>query len=244
MALEFSVLRTNKERFHVIRFGSFLLRRVVLHNLLSAKQKLQPVAELAKYKAIIISGGPQSVYGAAAPKYDPELFNINKPILGLCYGMQLMNFVHGGKVEKKATREDGVFAISIDRSSPLFAGFDEDKTEVLLTHGDSVTELGKGFKLTATSPSNIASAIEHPEKQIYGVQFHPEVGFLGVGEPLGIALFDNRVEQPSNHKKAYNIKWKNKKCKPFSFIHLLSSFVRLPLNLSLSLALFARARVV
>jgi len=126
------------------------------------------------YKAIIISGGPQSVYGAEAPKYDPKLFEVGLPILGICYGMQLINYIHKGKVEKKGTREDGQFDINIDNKSALFTGLGE-KSRVLLTHGDSVTEVAPGFKTIATSPSGIVAGIEDAKRQVYGVQFHPEV---------------------------------------------------------------------
>jgi GMP synthase (glutamine-hydrolysing) len=95
-----------------------------------------PTQELEKYGAIIISGGPESVYSDTAPKYNESLFAISVPILGICYGMQLLNFVHGGKIERKNIREDGVFTISVKTDSLLFDGLDSDQ-EVLLTHGDT-----------------------------------------------------------------------------------------------------------
>mmetsp|Transcript_19663 Transcript_19663/g.31221 ORF Transcript_19663/g.31221 Transcript_19663/m.31221 type:complete len:632 (-) Transcript_19663:313-2208(-) len=126
------------------------------------------------YHAVIISGGPQSVFGSNAPKYDPKLFELDVPILGICYGMQLINHVFGGKVETKGIREDGQFAIDIKNKSPLFQGLKE-KTTVLLTHGDSVTEVASEFESIAKSPSGIVAAIENKKRRIYGVQFHPEV---------------------------------------------------------------------
>mmetsp|Transcript_2346 Transcript_2346/g.3371 ORF Transcript_2346/g.3371 Transcript_2346/m.3371 type:complete len:642 (-) Transcript_2346:363-2288(-) len=135
-----------------------------------------PASEIkeGKYTAVIISGGPQSVYGAEAPKYDKGLFDLGLPILGICYGMQLINYMYGGKVEKGGTREDGQFDIDIEKSSPLFTGL-QSKSCVLLTHGDSVTEVAPGFKAIAKSPSGIVAGIEDAKRKVYGVQFHPEV---------------------------------------------------------------------
>lgn len=132
-----------------------------------------PIAELEKYTAIIISGGPESVYGDKAPKYDRQLFSLQKPILGICYGMQLMTHTSGGIVEKKSQREDGQFEIKIDTSSPLFESLQEKET-VLLTHGDTVDKPGRGFEVIAWSGDLIAG-IQNTQRQFYGVQFHPEV---------------------------------------------------------------------
>lgn len=127
-------------------------------------------AELHGFSALIISGGPQSVYGADAPKYDRAIFDLGLPILGICYGMQLINHVHGGHIAKKGTREDGQFAINVlDASSLLFHGLPACM-DVLLTHGDSLDTLAPGFVITATSASGIVTAIEHKERAIYGVQ--------------------------------------------------------------------------
>ena len=132
-----------------------------------------PAAELTEYAAIIVSGGPQSVYAADAPAYDPETFKLGIPLLGICYGLQLLNYSLGGTVEKKSRREDGAFKIGLDSSCALFEGLAET-TEVLLTHGDSVSQVPDGFKVVATS-GELVAAIEDPKRRLYGVQFHPEV---------------------------------------------------------------------
>ena len=130
-------------------------------------------SKLTGYAAIIISGGPQSVYDADAPKYDPKLFSLGLPILGICYGMQLMNNVHGGTVARKEKREDGQFEIDLADGCALFKGLGK-RTQVLLTHGDSIDKVPDGFRVVATS-GDITAAIESVERKMYGVQFHPEV---------------------------------------------------------------------
>eukprot|EP01134_Creolimax_fragrantissima_P007486 CFRG7486T1 len=125
------------------------------------------------YKAVIISGGPGSVYAEDAPKIDEGLMDSGIPVLGICYGMQLMNVHFGGTVERKLQREDGQHPITCDLTSNLFKGMDAVE-QVLLTHGDSVGKVAPGFITSATS-GEIVAAIEHREKQLYGVQFHPEV---------------------------------------------------------------------
>lgn len=132
-----------------------------------------PAEDLKKYRAIIISGGPESVYADTAPKYDPALFELKMPIFGICYGMQLMNYVFGGTVERKDIREDGPRSISIKTDSLLFQNLEENQ-EVLMTHGDTVDQVAEGFRTIALSGELIAG-IENKEKQYYGVQFHPEV---------------------------------------------------------------------
>lgn len=134
-----------------------------------------PASELSEYSAIIVSGGPQSVNDPNAPKYDPAIFALGKPLLGICYGLQLLNHALGGTVvsAKGGQREDGAFEIGLDQQSALFAGLGA-KTEVLLTHGDSVDKLPKGFKVNATSGA-LTAGIEDSARKLYGVQFHPEV---------------------------------------------------------------------
>ena len=132
-----------------------------------------PAAELRDYAALIVSGGPQSVYAANAPKYDKEIFELGVPVLGICYGLQLLNHALGGTVERKEQREDGAFNVTLEGSCALFAGLPEN-TEVLLTHGDSVDRVPEGFRVVAKS-GELVAAIENAERKLYGVQFHPEV---------------------------------------------------------------------
>lgn len=143
-------------------------------------------ADLEKFGAVIISGGPGSVYSEDAPEYHPDLFTINKPILGICYGLQMMNYDAGGTVAKKDIREDGQFEIKIKNDSPLFQGL-EAKEQVLLTHGDSLDQVASAYEVIAES-GEIIAGIQNLEKKYFGVQFHPEVGRL---TPGGRKIFEN-----------------------------------------------------
>lgn len=138
--------------------------------------------ELKKYAAVIISGGPQSVYGKQAPKYDQKLIKLNKPILGICYGMQLLVYASRGTIEKKSKREDGLCQIKIDPRCPLFTGL-KKKQVVLMSHGDSVAKLSKEYQIVADSAGLIA-AIACPSRKHYGVQFHPEVDLTENGRQI------------------------------------------------------------
>ncbi len=142
-----------------------------------------PASEIkGKYQAIIISGGPESVYGENAPKFDPKIFELGIPILGICYGMQLIAHVSGGKVEKLSKREDGPGTIQIKTDSPLFKSL-ESSQAVLLTHGDSVSQVPPGFRVIAMS-DDLISGIENKGKNFYGVQFHPEVDLTENGQKI------------------------------------------------------------
>ncbi|MBU2560684.1 MAG: glutamine-hydrolyzing GMP synthase [Nanoarchaeota archaeon] len=141
-----------------------------------------PASQLSEYAAIIISGGPQSVYDAEAPEFDPRIFELGRPMLGICYGMQLINYALGGTVERKSRREDGPCTIEVSDASALFSGLDTRQT-VLMSHGDSIGGLAAGFRATANS-NGLVAAIEDPARRMYGLQFHPEVDLTEHGKQM------------------------------------------------------------
>lgn len=123
---------------------------------------------------IIFTGGPNSVYDEKAPMVSKEIFELNIPILGICYGSQLMTYVLGGKVTKADKREYGKTEIKLDNSSKIFKGIEENTT-VWMSHTDYMEKLSDGFIVTATSETCPTAAIENADRKLYGVQFHPEV---------------------------------------------------------------------
>ena len=137
--------------------------------------------ELRKHgaSAIILSGGPQSVYETNSPKCDPEIFNLGIPILGVCYGMQFMMEALGGKVQPAIKREYGSAEINVKGASRLFEGVPEI-TKVWMSHGDHAKTLPPGFEVIAKSASAIA-AVENSTENFYGLQFHPEVAHTPEG---------------------------------------------------------------
>ncbi|EFA75840.1 GMP synthetase [Heterostelium album PN500] len=147
--------------------------------------KLAPLLARGNVRAIIISGGPESVYSAKAPAYDPFLFDpsLGVPVLGICYGMQLMTHLLGGKVEKKDHREDGVHNIHIKGNSELFYGLEKSE-RVLLTHGDSVTQVAPGFTEICLSEGGVIAGVENVASGMYGLQFHPEVDLTENGKSI------------------------------------------------------------
>lgn len=125
-------------------------------------------------KGIILSGGPASVYLEGAPTVDKAMFDLDIPILGICYGMQLTQHLLGGEVAKADKQEFGKAEVMIDdKNSPFFFGI-EDNTQVWMSHGDHVTKIAPGFEKIAHTDSSIAT-LYNAERNIYNVQFHPEV---------------------------------------------------------------------
>lgn len=125
-------------------------------------------------KGIILSGGPNSVYGDNAFQCDKQIFELGLPILGVCYGMQLMAVHYGGKVERAKQREYGKAVLTIEQQSPLFEGLPNEQA-VWMSHGDLVVEAPEGFIVNGTNPSCPIAAMSDPTRNMYAVQFHPEV---------------------------------------------------------------------
>lgn len=134
-------------------------------------------------KGIIFTGGPASVYAENAPKCTKEIFELGIPVLGICYGMQLMTHMLGGKVEKADKREYGVTSVKIDNSSKLFAGF-ADSNDCLMSHTDFVNKLPDGFENIGTTNHCPNAAMQNREKNFYGIQFHPEVNHTNKGTEI------------------------------------------------------------
>src|ERR1700712_6056186 len=123
---------------------------------------------------IILSGGPQSVYAKTAPHPDPEIFKLGVPVLGICYGVQLMGYFLGGKVALSKEREYGHGHLTIKKPGKLFAGIPR-KLRIWNSHGDKLTQLPPGFVATAVSDNSPFAGIEDVKRGLYGIQFHPEV---------------------------------------------------------------------
>lgn len=137
-------------------------------------------------KAIILSGGPASVNALDAPKVDTRIFDAGIPVLGICYGMQLICSELGGKVARPEKREYGHAMFYRDGSSPLFEGVSKE-TAVWMSHGDSVTDMPAGFGLAGHTDLTPTAAVADEARRIYGVQFHPEV----VHTPEGATMLKN-----------------------------------------------------
>ncbi|NJD29264.1 MAG: glutamine-hydrolyzing GMP synthase [Chloroflexi bacterium] len=138
--------------------------------------------------AVILSGSPNSVYDADAPKPDPAVWSGRLPVLGICYGAQLMAQELGGDVLPAAKREYGPATVTIGTEDGLFAGLDTSQP-VWMSHGDSITRLPEGFRATAQTDSTPYAGLADPARRLYGIQFHPEV----VHTPRGRDVLRNFV---------------------------------------------------
>ena len=165
----------------VLDFGSqyseLIARRVrelnVYSELVSYRTTPEQIKKLAP-KGIILSGGPNSVYDKDAPNCDPKIFELGIPILGVCYGMQLMAKTLSGKVIQADKHEYGKAVLEVNPKDKLFLDL-ESKFASWMSHGDSVTELPTGFTISAKTKNTPCAAISNNDKKLYGVQFHPEV---------------------------------------------------------------------
>lgn len=143
---------------------------------ISSIQKLQP-------QGIILSGGPSSIYENNSPKVDKGIFQLNIPVLGICYGMQFMVQALGGTVEKAGKREYGFAELNLKKAGSLFKNVDLS-TQCWMSHGDTITKLPPGFVRTASTPNTPIAATTHKQKKLYGLQFHPEVQHTPRGKTI------------------------------------------------------------
>src|SRR5256885_4366714 len=151
-----------------------------------------------KPTGIILSGGPNSVYGDNVPLADPKIFDI-APVLGICYGMQLIAHIEGGEVIRTNRREYGRAEMKVLESKALFEGYSKgEAVTTWMNHGDHIEHAPKGYLVTAESTYNPISAFRHEKRSIYGVQFHPEVAHTPRGgEVISNFLFDICKAEPT-----------------------------------------------
>jgi len=181
---------THSERIVILDFGSqytqIIARKVreagvyaEIHPYNISKEAFDALAP----KGLILSGGPSSVYAEGAPMPSFDVFSLNIPVLGICYGLQLIAHQLGGMVDKAARREFGRAMLTIDDWSDLFVGM-RAATQVWMSHGDHLTALPPGFEHLAHTENADICAIRDPKRRIYGVQFHPEVAHTTEGRVL------------------------------------------------------------
>lgn len=169
------------EKIIVMDFGGqynqLIARRVrecnVYCEIYSYKRDIEEIKAMNP-KGIILTGGPNSAYEADSPTYSKELFELGIPVLGICYGSQLMMHLLGGHVCKAPVREYGKIEVTVDRSSAMFGDVSE-KTICWMSHNDYIEKAAPGFKVTAHTPDCPVAAAEDPERGLYALQFHPEV---------------------------------------------------------------------
>ncbi|PIU21174.1 MAG: glutamine-hydrolyzing GMP synthase [Candidatus Diapherotrites archaeon CG08_land_8_20_14_0_20_34_12] len=183
-----------QERIIVVDFGgqyaNLIARRIRDLGVYSEiKLPESPVNEYKGAKGIILSGGPNSVYEGNAPKIEKKLLELGIPVLGICYGHQLLAYSLKGNVERGEKKEYGIAELDIVRENELFKGLDKRQI-VWMSHGDTVSKLPEGFEIIGSTKNCKISAMGNSEKKIYGVQFHPEV----VHTKKGMKILENFIK--------------------------------------------------
>ena len=175
------------EKILVLDFGSqytqLIARRVREANVYSEIFPYNtPIGKIREFapKGIILSGGPASVYSEGAPVLDPAVFGLGVPVLGLCYGMQIMAHMLGGKVARSTRREYGRAELVVDDDKGLLWGV-YDNSIVWMSHGDKIEELPSGFRAIAHTVNSPYAAMSNPGSRLYALQFHPEVAHTAEG---------------------------------------------------------------
>jgi len=168
------------------QYNQLIARRVREHNvyceIIPYTYSIKKIKE-KNPKGIIFTGGPNSVYGEGAPRIDKEIFELSVPILGICYGEQLIAYTLGGKVLSPEIREYGKTEVELSNACKLFDGIDEKET-CWMSHTDFVAEAPAGFEIFGTTKQCPVAAMANVSKKIYGVQFHPEVNHTPFGKKM------------------------------------------------------------
>lgn len=168
------------------QYNQLIARRIrdlgVYSELVPFNTPAEKIRQMAP-KGIVFSGGPASVYGEGAPTCDPDIFHLGFPILGICYGLQLIAHHFEGKVERASKREYGKAMMTVQTDNPLYHGV-EKQHQVWMSHTDHVVEPPEGFEVDASTPDLSVAGMSHRERQIYAVQFHPEVRHSVYGNEL------------------------------------------------------------
>jgi len=179
----------NRELILVVDFGGqynqLIARRVRENNVYCEIVPYTLSVEKIKSmnpKGIIFTGGPNSVYGEGVPKVEKEIFELGIPILGICYGVQLMAQMLGGEVKTPDVREYGKIEVNLSKDSAIFAGLEEN--QCWMSHTDYISRTPEGFDIIATTKDCPVAAMANVSKKLYGVQFHPEVKHTLFGEEM------------------------------------------------------------
>jgi GMP synthase (glutamine-hydrolysing) len=192
----------------IIDFGSqynqLIARRVREHHVYC--QIEPPDIDLTRIKAlrpegVILSGGPASIYEKGSPRADRRIFDLDVPVLGICYGLQFMMDALGGKVIRAERREYGFAELRIQSPEGIFTGVAQT-TRCWMSHGDTIGRLPKGFRATASTSNTKVAAAEQPARRLYGLQFHPEV----VHTPEGKKMLGNFLFRICGCRKTWTMK--------------------------------------
>ena len=180
-----------KKKILIIDFGSqysqLIARRIremeVYCEIVHSSHVMTAISkEKENILGVILSGGPESVYEENSPTVEKELFSLNIPILGICYGMQLIAHLNGGTVEKAESKEFGKASLEIlEIENPLFENV-KQHSQIWMSHGDHITKLPDGFKVIAQTNTSIAAIMNN--SNIYALQFHPEVSHSIFGKEI------------------------------------------------------------
>jgi GMP synthase (glutamine-hydrolysing) len=198
----------NMDKIVVLDFGSqyshLICRRIREANVYCELLPYDTPARVIKEmdpKGIIFSGGPASVYAKGAPKPDRKLFEMGKPILGICYGHQVLVSNFGGSVKRQASREYGRTGLKIDDNSDLFKDLGGG-INCWMSHGDAAEKVPEGFQVLAHTDNSSSAAIGNREKKLYGIQFHPEV----VHTERGVQVLKNFAQEISGAKPEWDMR--------------------------------------